>query len=188
MFVRQVVIRMYFQNIMMRWFFLWEENMLLVIIINLIVIFVLYFLQLLDVDWFFYLDYFFIVLFIMEVFIKICIYGWKGYWLSNWNCFDFMIVIGSMFILFIDFLLVFDILFLIVLCLFCLLCLVCFLCFIFNIGKVFNGFGCVFKVLVFVVLVLFFFNILLVLIMCQFYFNIVLEYFGNFLIFFYFIF
>ena len=86
-------------------FFLKETNMLWAIGINAIIIFFLYFpsinpphpdgeignLSLLE-----WVDYFFVVLFLIEAIVKISHYGWKGYWKEGWNRFDFFIVIVSL--------------------------------------------------------------------------------------------
>ena len=80
---------------MIRRFFLREANMLAAIILNSIVIFALYFPQLEDTRWLINVDHLFIALFTIEAIIKIRTYGWKGYWSSYWNRFDFTIVIGS---------------------------------------------------------------------------------------------
>ena len=86
-------------------FFLKESNMLWAIGINAIIIFLLYFpnlnpphadgevskLNLLE-----WIDYFFVILFLVEAIVKISHYGWKDYWKEGWNKFDFFIVIVSM--------------------------------------------------------------------------------------------
>ncbi|MEO0725143.1 MAG: ion transporter [Bacteroidota bacterium] len=164
---------------MIRRFFLREGNMLAAIIVNSLIIFALYFPELQDVRWLINLDHFFIAVFLVEAIVKIYTYGWKGYWSSRWNRFDFTIVIGSFPTLLTDLLPVPDTSLLIVLRLFRLLRLVRFLRFVPNMGKVLNGLGRALKASVFVVLALFFLNILLALITCQFYGQIAPEYFGN---------
>ncbi len=165
---------------MIRRFFLREANMLAAIILNSIVIFALYFPELEDTRWLINLDHLFIALFTIEAIVKIRTYGWKGYWSSYWNRFDFTIVLGSLPTLLTDLLpIIPDTSLLIVLRLFRLLRLVRFLRFVPNMGKVLNGLGRALKSSIFVVLALFFLNILLALITCQFYANIAPEYFGN---------
>ena len=85
-------------------FFLKESNMLWAIGINAIVIFLLYFPNLNPphpkgevghlsaLEW---VDYFFVVLFLVEAIVKISHYGWSGYWKEGWNKFDFLIVLVS---------------------------------------------------------------------------------------------
>merc|ERR1719336_584448 len=38
-------------------------------------------------------EWIFVIIFALEAFIKISAYGWRLYWASSWNKFDFVIVI-----------------------------------------------------------------------------------------------
>lgn len=44
----------------------------------------------------FWIDYLCVIYFLVEAFLKIRLDGWKTYWLSGWNRFDFLVVLGSM--------------------------------------------------------------------------------------------
>lgn len=164
---------------MFKRFFLKEENILIAIILNSLVIIALYFPSLEHNKWLEYLDHIFIALFTVEAIVKIVTYGWKDYWASNWNRFDFIIVIGSLPSLLTGVFPVPDTSLLIVLRLFRLLRLVRFLRFIPNMAHILTGLGRALKASVFVVLALFFLNVLLALITCQLYGKIAPEYFGN---------
>ena len=86
---------------MFRQFFLSERNMLLAILLNSIIIFLLYFPQIEQGEHTLYkilefTDHFFILVFAVEAYIKLKTFGLREYFKSNWNLFDFIIVIISL--------------------------------------------------------------------------------------------
>lgn len=161
---------------------------MVVILVNVVFIFMLYFLGWRYNEWLELIDYVFIFFFFLEVVVKFYMFKLCYYFVDFWNCFDLIIVLGSLFFLLVQVIFVFDILLLIILCLFCLICLICFICFVLYLSKVIIGLGWVLQALFFVLLVLLFFNLLLVIFICYFFVDVVLQYFGDFFIVFYFIF
>lgn len=153
--------------------------MLLAIILNSLVIFAIHFPTLEHNEWLLLLDNLFIFLFVLEALTKIKVYGWKGYWASGWNRFDFVLVVGSLPTLLAGIVPLPDTSLLIIFRLFRLLRLVRFLRFIPNMGSLLAGLSRAIKASVFVIIALFFLNIMLSLITCQFYGKIAPEYFGN---------
>lgn len=72
-------------------FFCNEHIMLVAIVLNTIIMFLGGFWP--DSIWFELSDSVFTLLFLMEAIVKISTDGWKKYWQSNWNRFDFIVVI-----------------------------------------------------------------------------------------------
>lgn len=75
----------------LRRFFCNEHIMLVAIVLNTIIMFVGGFWP--DSTWFELSDAFFTLLFLLEAIVKISTDGWSRYWESNWNRFDFIVVI-----------------------------------------------------------------------------------------------
>lgn len=72
-------------------FFTNDKIMLALVVINTITIFIGGYGKAAQV--FLWIDSLFTLLFLIEVLVKICTYGWKGYWSENWNKFDFIITL-----------------------------------------------------------------------------------------------
>ena len=172
-------------------FFLKESNMLWAIGINAIIIFLLYFpnlnpphtegvsgLQNLSVlEW---VDYFFVVIFLIEAIVKISHLGWKGYWDSNWNRFDFFIVLVSLPALLSPFIVMGrSTSFLKILRLGRMVRLMRLMSFIPRMNLIMEGLGRAMKASVFVLIALFFLNFLLALFTCHFFGTISPEYFED---------
>ncbi len=172
----------------MKRLFLNERAILLAVILNAVVIFALYFPSQRDDPWLLGLDYFFILFFLLEVIVKLSVLKPKAYFRNPWNRFDFVIILGSLPVLFLAFFDIPDTTILILLRLFRLVRLVRFLRFIPNVEQVMRGLGRALKSSVLVLGGLFFLNLLLALITCHFYSETAPEYFGDPLVSFYSIF
>lgn len=153
--------------------------MLIAIVINAIVIFIWYFPQFkgnLVLQW---IDHFFIALFALEAIAKISEHGWKEYWSTWWNRFDFLIVILSLPSLLENVEGLPDASWLLILRLFRLIRLIRFIHFVPHIEEIVQGLGRALKASVFVLMVLFGLNFLLAIFTCHFYGDIAPEFFGN---------
>lgn len=75
----------------LRRFFCNEHIMLVAIVLNTIIMFIGGFWP--DSEWFELSDSLFTLLFLLEAIVKISAEGWKKYWSSNWNRFDFIVII-----------------------------------------------------------------------------------------------
>lgn len=75
----------------LRRFFCNEHIMLVAIVLNTIIMFLGGFWP--ESTWFELSDSIFTLLFLMEAVVKISTEGWRKYWQSNWNRFDFIVVI-----------------------------------------------------------------------------------------------
>ncbi len=167
-------------SLMFKDFFLSEKNMIYAILASGIIIFFLYFPEFHEVPVLTYLDNFFVVLFVIEAIVKIRTFKLKGYFSSNWNKFDFAIVVLSLPSLIALFLpLPFHTEFLKILRLFRLIRLIRFISFIPHMNSIVAGLGRALKASVFVILALFFLNFMLALITCHFYGHLVPEYFRD---------
>lgn len=164
---------------MLKRFFLSERNMMLAIILNGLIIFLLYFPSLGDNRWLIELDHFFILIFLVEAIVKIYTLKPKSYFKSNWNCFDFFIVLISLPSLLHLFIPIPNTSFIKILRLFRLVRLVKFIHFIPHMASILSGLLRAVKASVFVVLALVFLNFMLALFTCHFYGNIAPEFFGD---------
>lgn len=81
---------------MLKKLFLSERFILLAILINAAVIFFISFPFLQDEKILLKADHFFVILFTVEAIVKIAHFGWSEYIKSNWNKFDFTIVVFSL--------------------------------------------------------------------------------------------
>lgn len=166
-------------------FFLSERNMMFAILLNAIIICLLYFPEIHNDDklfqTFYYLDHFFVFLFLVEAIVKIAVLKPKGYFKEKWNVFDFIIVLVSIpsLMSFIPFFALHDYGVLKVLRLFRMIRLARFIHFIPRISMIMAGLGRALKASVFVILVLLFLNFILALFTCHFYGEIAPEYFGD---------
>lgn len=147
--------------------------------INAFIIFLLYFPSLEHNRWLDFIDHVFILFFVVEAIVKISLLGWKGYFKSSWNRFDFFIVLGSLPVLFASYGNLPDTNLLILLRLFRLVRIVRFIRFVPNIDSVLSGLGRAMKASVFVLGALFFLLFLLALVTCHFYADMAPEQFGN---------
>jgi len=164
---------------MIKNFFLSEKNMLFAIVLNAVVIFLWYFPQFHGNSWLQLIDHFFILLFALEAVAKIREYGWKAYWKTWWNRFDFLIVLFSLPSLLENAAVLPDASWLLILRLFRLVRLIRFIHFVPHIEEIVNGLGRALKASVFVMILLFGLNFLLAIFTCHFYGEIAPEYFGN---------
>lgn len=76
---------------------------MIVIFINVFIIFIMYFFSWKYYFWLELVDYFFVFFFFIEVIVKMWVFGIKVYFVSVWNCFDFIIVMGSLLMFFVFF-------------------------------------------------------------------------------------
>lgn len=76
-------------------FFTKDRNIAFVIMLNAIVLFFLSFEQFEAFWWLSALDAVFLFYFLMEAIVKVREGGWKNYWSSGWNRFDFLILVLS---------------------------------------------------------------------------------------------
>ena len=117
-----------------------------------------------------WIDYFFIIIFLIEAIVKISHYGWKGYWSENWNRFDFFIVLVSMPSLLSPFVAMGrSTSFLKILRLGRMVRLMRLMSFIPRMNIIMEGLGRALKASVFVLIALFFLNFLLALFTCHFF-------------------
>lgn len=160
-------------------FFLRERNMLIAVAISALVICALYFPSLKHNAFLHYLDFAFVVLFLIEAIVKVASMGWKDYFLSNWNKLDFFIVVFSIPTLLAIFLPFPSTSALKLLRLMRFLRLARLMTFIPHMEMIISGLGRALKASVFVLLLLMFMNFLLALFTCHFYGEIAPEYFGD---------
>jgi voltage-gated sodium channel len=159
--------------------FLVEKNVLIAILINAIVICLLYFPEYEDNFYLTFIDHIFIVFFLIEAIVKIYTFKPSAYFASNWNRFDFFIVVVSLPSLLVNIMPLPDTSLFLILRLFRLARLVRFIHFVPNLTKIILGLGRAIKASVFVLLALLFFNFLLSIFTCHFYAKVAPEYFGN---------
>lgn len=164
---------------MLKRFFLSERTIMVAILLNAIVIFLLYFPQFKRNPILEYIDHFFVLLFMMEVVVKMKVWTPKVYFQSRWNWFDFIVVFGSMPSLLLTFTNFPDTSLLLVLRLFRLIRLVRFISFIPNLSNIMAGLGRALQASIFVLLALFFLNFMLGIFTCHFYGKMAPNYFGN---------
>ncbi len=164
---------------MIRKFILKERNILWAIFINSFVIFMLYFPQYSKNWWLIGFDHLFILFFLLEVTIKWKEHGRKAYFDKAWNVFDFVLVMGSLPSLLVDFLPVPDTSLLMVLRIFRLIRVLRFVRFVPNIGKVLKGLGRALRASVFVFIALLILNFLLALLSCHLFGHLAPDYFGD---------
>jgi voltage-gated sodium channel len=160
-------------------FFLSETNMLILIVLSSLIICSLYFPVVKQVSWIAHLDLFFIVLFAVEAIVKLRVLKASHYFASNWNRFDFLLVLLSLPALLELFLPISGTSVLLILRLFRLMRVLRFIRFIPNLGKIVRGLGRALKASVFVLLTLILMNVFLALLSCHFFQEVSPEYFGN---------
>jgi len=167
---------------MFRKLFLPEQNMMIAAIINGIIIALLYFPSLEENIFLQILDYFFIIFFLVEAFVKIRELGFAVYWRSSWNRFDLLVVLLSLPSLLVNYLPLPDtsiFLLLRLIRLVRLVRLIRFFSFIPHMGKILDGLGRAIRSSVFVLLALFFLNFLLAIFTCHFYGEVEKDLFGD---------
>ena len=164
---------------MIKRFFLSERNIMVVIMLNAIAIFLLYFPSLENNKFLLLLDHFFLLVFVMEAGVKINVNKWKYYIANRWNQFDFTIVMLSLPSLLESFMEVPNTSLLLVLRLFRLIRLVRFIRFVPHITQIMAGLARALKSSVFILLALIFFNFMLALLTCHLFRTLAPEYFGN---------
>ena len=167
---------------MIKRFFLNERNMMVAIILNAVVIFLLYFPEIENHNGLVEIDHFFVALFLMEALIKLWVLKPKNYFASNWNRFDFTLVILTLPSLFLRFVPLPDtssLLLLRIFRLFRLARLFRLLKFIPNLATTISGLTRALRASVFVLLILLILNIVLAVICCHFYQTTAPQYFGN---------
>ena len=164
---------------MLRRFVLNERNILMAIFINSFIIFMLYFPQFTKNWWLIGLDHFFILLFSVEVYVKWKEHGRKAYFANAWNVFDFILVVGSLPSLLVDFLPVPDTYLLMILRIFRLIRIMRFIRFVPDIGKVLKGLGRALRASVFVFIALLILNFMLALLSCHLFGKLAPDFFGN---------
>lgn len=171
---------------MLKQFFLKETNILWAIIINAIVIFFMYFPRIQNEYPAFYdvldlLDHLFVLLFLMEVFVKLRVFKPGAYFADGWNIFDFVIAIASIpsFFSFLGLAIIPNTSVFKILRLLRLIRIFRFLQFIPHMDMIIAGLNRAIKSSIFVLIALFLLNFILALFTCHFYGSLVPEYFGN---------
>jgi len=153
--------------------------MLIAVALSALVICALYFPSLRHSFLLHYLDFGFVVLFMVEAIVKIKAWGWQRYISSNWNKLDFVIVVFSLPCLFAIFLPFPNTSALKLLRLMRFIRLARLMTFVPHMEMIISGLGRALRASVFVLLLLMFMNFLLALFTCHFYGEIAPEYFGN---------
>ena len=171
---------------MLKRFFLSERNMLIAILLNSVIIFLLYFPQIEDDRQNLYsllenIDHIFVLIFIIEAIVKLKELGFKTYFQSKWNIFDFIIVLISIpsLLTFIPFFVNHNFSFVKVLRLLRMIRLLKIVSFIPRMESILAGLARAIKASVFVIMALVFLNFLIALFTCHFYGDIVPDYFGD---------
>jgi len=167
---------------MIRRFFLSERNMMLAILLNAIVIFLLYFPGIENHNGLVQIDHFFVALFLVEAIVKLFVLKPKNYFSSNWNLFDFILVVLTLPSLFLSFVPMPDtssLLLLRIFRLFRLARLFRLLKFIPDLTATIDGLARALRASVFVLIVLLILNFVLAIICCHFYQSTAPQYFGN---------
>lgn len=153
---------------------------MVIIMVNAIAIFLMYFPSLEGNPYLLLLDHFFLLIFCLEAGVKIRSMGWKNYIRNRWNQFDFTIVLLSLPSLMESFVIYMpNTSLLLVLRLFRLIRLVRFIRFVPHITQIMSGLARALKSSVFILLALVFFNFMLALLSCHLYRHLAPEYFGN---------
>lgn len=152
---------------------------MIAIIINAVVITLLYFPEFKENHLLVTIDYWFVVLYLLEAIVKLHYLKPRQYFSSNWNRFDFFIVVMSLPSLLIHVIPLMDVSLLLILRLFRLVRLVRFIKFVPHLERIIAGLGRALKASVFVFVILLFFNFMLAIFTCHFYGDTVPEYFGN---------
>lgn len=167
---------------MIKRFFLSERNMMIAIILNSIIIFLLYFPNIENHNGLVQIDHFFVCVFLAEAIVKLIVFKPKNYFASNWNRFDFILVILTLPSLFLSFVPLPDtssLLLLRIFRLFRLARLFRLLKFIPNLATTISGLTRALRASVFVLLILLILNFVLAVICCHFYQTTAPQYFGN---------
>ena len=163
----------------MKGFFLQERNILIAIFLNTVVITMLYFPACKYDPLLVLIDHCFVLLFVIELLVKLWVLKPKPFFDDPWNRFD-LIVVGLSLPTLIEPLLPFQgTSLLLILRLFRLVRLVRFIRFVPNIGQILNGLIRAIKASVFIIIALFFLNFILALFTCHFYGEIAPEFFGD---------
>ncbi len=164
---------------MLKKIFLNEWVIFAAIIINALIIFLLAFPELKANELLHYIDYGFILFFLLEAIVKMIYLGPKTYFKDGWNRFDFFIVVVSLPSLLAPFIPIPDTSILLLLRLLRLIRLFKFMLFIPHMEQLLAGLIRAFKASVFVLIALFFLNFLLAIFTCTIYGETAPEYFGD---------
>lgn len=159
--------------------FLSERAMLLAVMLSAIVICAMYFPSLKGSILLEYLDYCFIILFMMEALIKIKVYGKKRYFEGGWNRFDFTIAVLSLPALIVPFVDIPDASFIMILRLFRIARVARLLRFVPNMEHVLAGLGRALKASIFVLGAIAFLIFILAILSCHFYGDLDPKHFGD---------
>lgn len=156
--------------------------MLGAVILNAVLIYAMYFPTVRHGGWYHTLeglDVVFVLLFTVEAIVKIRHRGWTKYWASNWNRFDFFIVLFSLPVLLVPFVNVPNTGIIIVLRLFRLVRIARIMRFVPNMHHILEGLGRAIKASVFVLLALIFLILIFAVVTCHFYGDMLPGRFGN---------
>ena len=164
---------------MLKRFFMEERNVMIGIIINAVIIFLLYFPAHHDNQLLNNIDHLFVIFFLVEAIVKLVVLKPKKYFDSNWNIFDFIIVVLSLPSLLTFFIPIPNTSILKILRLFRLIRLVRFIQFVPHIESILAGLGRAIRASFFVLMVLVFLNFMLAIFTCHFYGPYATEYFGD---------
>jgi voltage-gated sodium channel len=160
-------------------FFLSERNIMILILLNAVLVFLMYFPELASAHWLIYLDNFILVLFILEMGVKLYLLKPNHFFKDKWNQFDFTVILLSLPSLVEGMIDIPNTSLILVLRVLRLIRLVRFFRFVPHLGMIIDGLGRALRSSVFVFVALLFFNFLLALLTCHFYQDIAPEYFGN---------
>lgn len=153
--------------------------MMVIILLNVVIIYLMYFPALKDNLLLELIDQAFILIFLVEAIVKLSVLKPRHYFASSWNRFDFVIVVGSLPTLLINFIEVPDTSLLIILRLFRLIRILRFIRFVPNLGQVLEGLGRALRASVFVLVALLVLNLMTAIFTCHFYGEIAPELFGD---------
>jgi len=153
--------------------------MMMAIIINTIIIFCMYFPSLKQHDLLVDIDHCFVLFFLIEAIVKLIVLKPSNYFNSNWNRFDFLLVVLSVPSLLLAFLPVPDTSSILIFRIFRLARLFRLMRFVPNIDMILLGLARALRASVFVLIVLVLLNLFFAILACHFYQDIAPEYFGN---------
>lgn len=163
----------------LRQIFLSERIVMVVILLNALIVFMMYFPAYNNNLTLELIDHAFLLFFIIEVIVKLSVFKPRQYFSISWNRFDFAIVVASLPSILVYFFPVPNTSLLIILRLFRLIRLIRFIRFIPDLNKVMLGLGRALRASIFVLLALLVLNFLLAIFTCHFYAGIAPEYFGD---------
>ena len=173
---------------MLRRILLNERNIFVLILVNALIIALLYFPSYRSSNVLLFIDHFFVLIFVLEIYYKVKNLGFRQFWANNWNKFESLIIFLSIPAIFHSFYPTAEVSILVAFRLLRIFRVIRFFEFIPRIDTIFSGLSRALKSSVFVFFALITLNFLFALLACQFFRELAPEYFGNPLLSFYSIF